>query len=176
MSSIGQDIRYALRCFGRSPGFTAVAVLTLALGIGANTAIFAVVNGVLLKPLPFANADRLMLVHLVMPLREGGRAEMVWSYPKYRTMTELQQVFEETAIFTGRPFSVSGDGDPERLPGETITDQYLSVLGVRPILGRGFTQEEARQAGAAPVVIIGHGLWTGRYDVSCTSEASHTRS
>jgi predicted permease len=88
---------------------------------------------------------------------------MVWSYPKYRTMTELQQVFEDTAIFTGRPFSVSGDGDPERIPGETITDQYLSVLGVRPILGRGFTREEARQSGAAPVVIIGHGLWTRRY-------------
>jgi predicted permease len=163
MSSIAQDVRYALRWFARSPGFTAVAVLTLALGIGANTAMFAVVNAVLLKPLPFANADRLMLVHLVMPLREGGAAEMVWSYPKYHTMTELQQVFEETAIFTGRPFSISGDGDPERIPGETITDQYLSVLGVRPVLGRAFTREEARQADAPPVVILGHSLWTRRY-------------
>ena len=163
MSSIVQDVRYALRWFGRSPGFTAVAVVTLALGIGANTAMFAVVNAVLLKPLPFANAERLMLVHLVMPLREGGRAEMVWSYPKYRTLTELQQVFEDTAIFTGRPFSVSGDGDPERLQGETITDQYFSVVGVTPYLGRTFTPEEARQAGAPPVAILGHGLWARRY-------------
>ena len=88
---------------------------------------------------------------------------MVWSYPKYKTLTDLQQVFEDTAIFTGRSFSLSGDGDPERVPGETITDQYLSVLGVRPLLGRTFTPEEARQAGAAPVAMIGHGLWTRRY-------------
>ena len=163
MSSIAQDIRYALRWFARSPGFTAVAVLTLALGIGANTAMFAVVNAVLLKPLPFANADRLMLVHLLMPMREGGQAEMVWSYPKYKTLTDLQQVFDDTALFTGQAFSLSGDGDPERIPGETITDQYLSVLGVRPLLGRTFTPEEARQAGASSVAMIGHGLWTRRY-------------
>ncbi len=171
MSSLGQDVRYALRWFARSPGFTAVAVLTLALGIGANTAMFAVVNAVLLKPLPFEHADRLMLVHLLVPLRDvgdpsaprRGQAEMVWSYPKYKTLTDLQQVFEDTAIFTGRPFSLSGDGDPERVPGETITDQYLSVLGVRPLLGRTFTPEEARQAGAVPVAMIGHGLWTRRY-------------
>ena len=99
-----------------------------------------------------------------MPLREGGQAEMVWSYPKYRTLTELQQVFEDTAMFTGRPFSVSGDGDPERVPGETITDQYLSVLGVRPFLGRalhagrGASGRRRRRSSC-----IGHGLWTRRY-------------
>jgi predicted permease len=87
----------------------------------------------------------------------------VWSYPKYKTLTEIQQVFEETAIFTGQSFSVSGDGDPERVPGETITDEYVSVLGIRPLLGRTFTPEEARQAGTSPVAMIGHGLWTRRY-------------
>ena len=163
MSSILQDVRYALRWFGRSPGFTAVAVLTLALGIGANTAIFAVVNAVLLKPLPFANADRLMLVHLLMPVRDGGLSETIWSFPKYKTLTEVQQVFEDTALFADRPFSLSGEGDPEVVQGEVITETYPSVLGVRPILGRVFTSEEASRAGATPVAIIGHSLWVRRY-------------
>ncbi len=163
MSSILQDVRYALRWFGRSPGFTAVAVLTLALGIGANTAIFAVVNAVLLKPLPFANANRLMLVHLLMPVRDGGLSETIWSFPKYKTLTEVQQVFEGTALFADRPFSISGEGDPEVVQGEVITETYPSVLGVRPILGRVFTSEEASRAGATPVAIIGHSLWVRRY-------------
>jgi predicted permease len=163
MSSIWQDVRYAMRWFRRSPGFTAVAIITLALGIGANTAMFAVVNAVMLKPLPFADADRLLLVHFVMTDRQGVARETVWSFPRYQTLTEVQQIFEDTAIFTGRSFSVSGDGDPERVPGETITDQYPSVLGVRPLLGRTFTPEEGRRAGATPVVLIGHGLWTRRY-------------
>ena len=89
MSSIGQDVRYALRWFRRTPGFTAVAVATLALGIGANAAMFAVVNAVMLKPLPFADADRLLLVHLAMPDGPNGSREMVWSYPKYETFTKL---------------------------------------------------------------------------------------
>ena len=163
MSSLGQDIRYALRWFGRSPGFTTVAVLTLALGIGANTAMFAVVNAVLLKPLPFANADRLMLVHLLSPQRDGGHSEMVWSYPKFKTLTELQRVFEDLALFTPRTYSLSGDGDPEVLSGEVITDGYTSVLGVSPMLGRTFTADEAQRAGASPVAMISHGLWTRRY-------------
>ncbi|HXT68855.1 MAG TPA: ABC transporter permease [Vicinamibacterales bacterium] len=162
-SSILQDVRYALRWFRRSPGFTAVAVLTLALGIGANTAIFAVVNAVLLKPLPFASADRLMLVHLLMPMREGGLNETIWSFPKYRTLIEGQQVFEDTALFAGRPYSLSGDGDPEVVQGEVITETYPSVLGVRPILGRLFTSDEASRAGATPVAIISHSLWVRRY-------------
>jgi predicted permease len=166
MSSIWQDVRYAARWFRRAPGFTAIAVTTLALGIGANTAMFAVVNAVMLKPLPFADADRLMLVHLLAPRPtpdHQGPAEVVWSYPKYETFTELQREFEESALFTGREFSLSGDGDPERVPGEVITASYLSVLGVRPVLGRGFTAEEATRPGLPPVAMLGHGLWTRRY-------------
>jgi len=166
MSSLGQDLRYAARWLGRSPGFTAVAVITLALGIGANTAMFAVVNSVLLKPLPFADADRLMLVHLLAPspdARAGVRGEVVWSYPKYRAFMDLQQSFADTALFAGRPFTLSGDREPERVRGEVITDQYLRVLGVTPILGRPFTAEEAHRAGSPPVTMLGHGVWTRRY-------------
>jgi putative ABC transport system permease protein len=158
------DLRYAIRTLLRSPGFTAVAVLTLALGIGANTAMFAVVNGVLLKPLPFRNAERLMLVHLTFPDREAGVVrEGVWSYPKYRTFLDLQQSFDSTALFASRDLSVSGDGAPERVRGEVITDRYPGLLGVAPILGRSFTGVEAHREGEQPVAILSHSLWTRRY-------------
>ncbi len=166
VTSLSQDVRYAVRLLGRSPGFTAVAVATLALGIGANTAMFSVVNAVLLKPLPFADADRLMLVHLLVPDREAGPGvyrESVWSYPKYRTFLDVQRSFEDTALFSARDFAISGDAEPERVRGEAITDEYPRILGVAPMLGRGFTRDEAQRAGSPPVVLIGHGLWTRRY-------------
>jgi putative ABC transport system permease protein len=161
-----QDLRYAFRTLLRSPGFTIVAVLTLALGIGANTAMFAVVNAVLLKPLPFADAERLMLVHLLAPGREPNadvQRQAVWSYPKYRTFLDSQQVFENTALFAGREFTLSGDGNPERIRGEVVTDRYPGILGISPAMGRTFTGEESHRAGAPPVAIIGHALWTRRY-------------
>ena len=166
MSTVAQDVRYALRWLWRSPGFTAIAVLTLALGLGANTAMFAVVNAVLLKPLPFPDADRLMLVHLLAPDRDVGSGiynEVVWSYPKYRTFVDMQQVFDDTALFGRRDFALAGDGEPERLHGEVITERYLNVLGVRPFLGRSFSADEANRDGATPVVLMSHGLWTRRY-------------
>jgi putative ABC transport system permease protein len=166
MSTLGQDVRYALRWLWRSPGFTAVAVLTLALGLGANTAMFAVVNAVLLKPLPFRDADRLMLVHLRAPDREAGLGiyhEVVWSYPKYRTFDSAQQVFDDTALFGSRDVALAGDGEPERLRGEVITERYFNVLGIVPVVGRGFSADEANRAGGTPIAIISHGLWTRRY-------------
>ena len=160
-----QDIRYTLRLLGRAPAFTAIAVATLALGIGANTAIFAVVNAVLLKPLPFADAERLMLVHMLMPDRErpGVYNEAVWSYPKYRTFATLQQVFDEIAFFGGRELDLSGDGEPQRVRGEVVTERYPSVLGVAPLMGRPFTWDEVHTAGTARAAIIGHGLWKRRF-------------
>src|SRR5262249_36387450 len=112
-----QDIRYTLRLLRRAPAFTAIAVATLALGIGANTAIFAVVNGVLFKPLPFADAERLMLVHMLVPERErpGVYNEGAWSYPKYRTFAGSQQVFDEIAFYSGRDLDLAGDGEPQRV-------------------------------------------------------------
>ncbi len=158
------DLRYALRMLLKNPGFTIVAVLTLALGIGANTAMFAVVNAVLLKPLPFQDADRLMLVHLLSPDRERGtQREMVWSYAKYRTFLDLQQSFENTALFAGRTLTLSGDSNPERVRGEVVTDRYPGILGIVPHLGRAFTGAEAHRPGESAVAMIGHALWARRY-------------
>jgi putative ABC transport system permease protein len=160
-----QDIRYTLRLLGCAPAFTAIAVVTLALGIGANTAIFAVVNAVLLKPLPFEHADRLMLVHMTVPDREnpGVYRESVWSYPKYRTFEGAQQVFEEIAFFAGRDIDVSGDGEPLRVRGEVVTERYPSVLGVAPIVGRALSHDEVHKAGAPAAAMISHGLWMRRF-------------
>jgi hypothetical protein len=136
------DTRYAVRGLRQSPGFTTVAVLTLALGIGANSAMFAVVNAVLLKPLPFADAERLMLVHLRVPGSEaeaGTYRDSVWSYPKYRTFVDLQQTFDSTALFMGRDLILAGDNNPESVRGETVTERYPGLLGISPILGRTFT-------------------------------------
>jgi putative ABC transport system permease protein len=165
-----QDIRYTLRLLGRAPAFTAVAVATLALGIGANTAIFAAVNAVLLKPLPFADADRLMLVHLLVPEREqrGVFRESVWSYPKYRTFERAQEVFEEVAFFAGRDIDLSGDGEPQRVRGEVVTERYFSVLGITPFMGRAFSFGEVHKAGTPAAVMIGHGLWMRRFGADQT--------
>jgi putative ABC transport system permease protein len=160
-----QDIRYTLRQLGRAPAFTAIAVVTLALGIGANTAIFAVVNAVLLKPLPFTDAERLTLVHMLVPERQrpGVYREGVWSYPKYRTFAALQQVFDEIAFFSGRDLDLSGDGEPQRVRGEVVTERYPSVLGVAPLVGRPFSWDEVHKAGTPRAVMLGHGLWTRRF-------------
>jgi putative ABC transport system permease protein len=165
-SAIWQEVRYALRFLVRSKGLAVTATLTLALGIGANTAMFAVVNAVLFKPLPFADPDRLMLAHLLVPDLDAGEGvfrESVWSYPKYRTLLDLQQVFEDTAMFSNRDLTLAGDAAAERVRGEVVTDRYPAVLGISPMLGRAFTYDEANRAGATPVAMIGYGLWTRRY-------------
>ena len=164
MGDFFHDIRYTLRLLGRAPAFTAIAVATLALGIGANTAIFAVVNAVLLKPLPFPDAERLMLVHMLVPEREHPGCKRVrLVVPKDRTFAASQQVFDEIAFFGGRDLDLSGDGEPQRVRGEVVTERYPSVLGVAPLMGRPFTWDEVHQAGSPPAAMIGHGLWTRRF-------------
>jgi putative ABC transport system permease protein len=165
MRDFFQDIRYTLRLLGRGPAFTTIAIATLALGIGANTAIFAVVNAVLFKPLPFADAERLMLVHRLVPERErpGVYNESSWSYPKYRTFSGSQQVFDEVAFFAGRDLDLSGNGEPQRVRGEVVTERYPSVLGVGPVMGRPFTWDEAHTAGTPRAAMISYGLWTRRF-------------
>ncbi|HKG93548.1 MAG TPA: ABC transporter permease [Gemmatimonadaceae bacterium] len=158
-----QDVRYALRTLAKRPAFTAVAVLTLAVGIGATTAIYSVVDAALLRPLPFRDADRLMTAYLRMPVQDGPRVvDMVWSYPKFRAFAEAQSAFDAVALHRPEAFTVSGTDGAERISGELVDASYLPTLGVSAARGRVFAAEEDRPGGAL-VAVIGDGLWRRRF-------------
>jgi putative ABC transport system permease protein len=160
-----QDLAYALRSLRKQPGFMAMAVLMLAVGIGANVAIFALVNAVLLKPLPFADPARLMIVHMLAPDREapGVFHQVVWSYPKYRVLRDHQGVFESIALFTSANWNLTGSESPERVVGEVVESSYFQVLGVGPQAGRTFSADETRAPGSAPLAVLGYGFWMRRF-------------
>jgi predicted permease len=159
MSTLLQDIRYALRILTKYPGFTAVAVLTLALGIGANTAIFSVVNGVLLRPLPYPEPNRLVMVYgRGADFDRGGISYsdfLDWQHAKNKSL-------ESNAVFQMEDFNFTGAGQPEYLPGELVTADFFSVFGVKLRLGRTFTAQEDRR-GAGGVLILSHGFWKRRF-------------
>lgn len=157
MDSLLQDIRYALRQLRTSPGFTFAAVLTLALGIGANTAIFSVVDGVLLRPAPFENMDRLAMVWETD--RKSSTTHEPASVPDFFDFQQRSARFERLAAFAAAEVNLTPDeGDPSRLAALAVTHEFLPLLGVRPLLGRVFTEEEDRPGGAA-VALISEELW-----------------
>jgi len=151
------DLRYALRMLRRQPGFTAVALVALALGIGANTAIFSIVNGVLLRPLPYPDPDRLVQIWRDLRLQDGPAQEWA-SAPVFFEWQAQTDVFERVAAVTGWGPSLTGAGDPERVVGAQVSRDYFEALGARPVLGRGFTVEEDRPDGP-PVVALSGALW-----------------
>ncbi len=160
MENLFQDLRYALRMLFKNPGFTAVAVLTLALGIGANTAIFSVVNTVLLQPLPYKDPDR-----LVMVWEDSTKAGFPRDTPaaaNYINWRDQNQVFEGMAAIADTSLNLTGVGEPERIDGRRVSANLFPLLGVEPRLGRAFSPEED-QPGANRVVIISHGLWQRRF-------------
>jgi len=154
-----QDLRYAVRMMIKTPGLAAVAVIILALGIGANTAIFSVVNGVLLKPLPYRDPARLVMVWAKNP--KGIPRNQV-SAPNFRDWKNRNHAFEDMAAFTGWDFTLTGLGEPEKLAGVNISPNLFSVLGVGPAIGRDFQSEEGR-TGGAQAVILSHRLWQRRF-------------
>jgi predicted permease len=161
MSTLLQDLRFGLRMLAKNPGFTAVAVLTLALGIGANTAIFSVVNAVLLRPLPFPRPDRIVQV---MRLYEDGTKEPAVSVPALRYWQSRNEVFDHLAayqFFTGG-FNLSHGNQPEVIPGIHVSAGFFQVLGVKPLLGRTFSTEEDVPGGPA-VVVMSNRLWRSRF-------------
>jgi hypothetical protein len=141
MSGVLQDVRYALRQLRRSPGFTAVAVLTLALGIGANTAIFSIFNATLLRPLPYKDPGRLVILWSTIP-RWGFSGPGSLTDPDYVQWQQQNQVFEQIAAFRGQTSNLTGRGIPERLAGSMATASLFPLLGVPPELGRVFSAEE----------------------------------
>jgi predicted permease len=141
----------------KSPGFALVAIVTLALGIGANTAIFSVANALLLRPLPYAHPERLVLVYAAKP--DAPRAIQPFSFPRATFLSEKSRAFSGFAPFTNENFNLTGIGDPEQLSAARVSWNFFAVLGVRPALGRAFLPEEDRP-GAKAVCLISHALWT----------------
>jgi predicted permease len=161
-----QDARFALRTFRRTPAFTIVAVLTLAIGIGANTAIFSAVNALLLRPLPFVQPERLMKVGLVLPPRNGnpGHSDMVWSYPKFTAFRDAQHLFSDLALYAEDESTIASNGEVERVRTELADARYLTTLGIQPALGRNFLTEEALHPDGPKVVMLSNELWQRRYN------------
>ncbi len=157
MATLLQDLRYAFRLLAKSPGFTLIAVLTLALGIGANTAIFTVVNAVLLRPLGFRDPSRVVLV-----AEKTSYPTVSTSYENYIDWRGQSHSFESLEATRGTTITLTGTGEPERLNARMATAPLFSLLGVNAILGRTFLAEEDR-AGGAPVVILSYGLWQRRF-------------
>jgi putative ABC transport system permease protein len=157
-----QDLRFGARILLKKPGFTLIAVITLALGIGATSVIFSFVNGILLRPLPYRDSDRLVLLDENAPKR--GIASMGVSYPDFLDWREQNRVFTGVAIYDGGwDYTLTGSGEPEELSCAWVSYNAFEVLGVAPILGRTFTAEEERWKNGL-VVILSHGLWSRRFD------------
>jgi putative ABC transport system permease protein len=159
METLLNDIRYGIRSLLKRPSFTAVAVVTLALGIGANTAIFSVVNGVLLRPLPFVSPDRLVMLWGVD--KQGPSEKVPVSHPNFVDWRSRNQVFEQLAGFASGEMTLTGRGDPLRLRGALVTANLFPLLGVTPQRGRTFLPEEDQPG--THVVILSHGFWQRRF-------------
>ena len=158
MTGLAQDIRYALRQLHKSPGFATVTVVTLALGIGANTAIFSVVNAVLLNPLPFRDANR--IVSMFEETQNFAKGSI--SYPNFLDWQRDNHSFEAMAAYRGTDGSITGVGQPENVRAQRVSANFFPILGVNPILGRNFTSEEDRR-GASPTALISEGLWKRKF-------------
>src|SRR5207253_4578378 len=159
MEAIGQDLHHAGRVLRRSPWFTLAATLALALGIGANTAIFSVVNAVLLRPLPYRQPDRLYAVESTN-LKRGGRDKVTGA--DFRDWRARNRVFEDMACYWDESHTITGTANTENLIGWEVTPNLFPLLGTSPLLGRTFTAEDVHRANRN-LVMLSHGLWQRRF-------------
>jgi putative ABC transport system permease protein len=158
IADLWQDLRFGARMLVKQPGFSLIAVLTLALGIGANTAIFSVVNAVLLRPFPYQAPERLVIIQE----RESGGGFSP-SYPNFVDWRAQNTAFTSiAAVRQNESFNLTGAGEPERLQGQLVSAEFFSTLGIKPLVGRDFLAEEDR-AGATPAVILSYGFWQRRF-------------
>jgi putative ABC transport system permease protein len=161
MQTLWQDLRYGLRMLAKNRGFTTIAILTLALGIGANTAIFSYIDAWMIKPLPYPQADRLMIFQ-AHDTKKGWTRNSVTSTADFFDFQKQNTSFEQTAAWAGWNFNLTGDGPPALVEGGRVSWNYFATLGAKPVLGRTFAPDEDRP-GAPRVAILGQGLWQGRY-------------
>ena len=158
MENLIQDLKYAARVLSKSPGFVLIAVLTLALGIGANTALFSVVNGVLLRPLPFPRPNELVIVSEKSAIFDNFSI----SYPNFQDWQRSNSSFSSLVAYRNDDFSMTGSGEAERVRVGMVSAGFFETLGVNPTRGRLFTAEEDRK-GSAPVALISAGLWQRKF-------------
>ena len=158
METLFQDVRYGLRMLRKAPGFTAVALLTLALGIGANTAIFSVLYGVLLRPLPYTDAARLIVLNETTP--KVGLVSV--SYPNFLDWRAQADVFSSMAVVDSVGFNLSGINQAENISGQAVSPNFLTMLGLHPLIGRDFDAPEEKP-GAAPVALLSYSLWQSHF-------------
>ena len=187
MDTLFQDVRYGVRMLLKHPGFTSMALMTLALGIGANTAIFSVINAVLLRPLPYRDPDRLVTLWKAIP-KKGIRDDWT-SYPAFKDWRDQNHVFEDLALVF-RPEAaevvLTGTEEPRPVQAAKVSANFFPLLGVPPALGRGFSFEEGERGD--PVVVLSHGFWQRHFGSSpdatttsgtargCTTACSRTTS
>ena len=160
MHGFWEDLRLGVRTLAKSPGMTTLAVFTLALGIGASTAIFSIVYGALLRPFPYADPERIVWIDHSVP--RHGLDSLPVSYPNFTDWRDQNRAFTHMAAWRYTDFNLSGDQEPERVAGIRVSANLFSLLGVAPAMGRGFFAGEDRPGGAR-VVIISHGVWQRRF-------------
>lgn len=158
METLLQDIRYGIRSLRKTPAFTTIAVITLALGIGVNAAMFSIVNGVLLRPLSYPHADRLVMLYSSMPQFDQGSV----SYPNFLDWQQRSRSFEQMAAYRNENYNLTGLANPERVRGLMMSATAFPVLGINPVLGRSFTADEDRRGGT-PVVLLTSNFWKRRF-------------
>jgi hypothetical protein len=163
MGNLGHDLRFAIRSFKKSPVFLAVAVLSLALSIGANTAIFTLVGQILLRLLPVKDPQQLVLLWGRGPHYGSNNGRYKLSYPMYEDFRDHNQVFSGMFCSWGNSFSVSSEGRTERVDGELVSGTYFPVLGVGAALGRVFTPDDDKVPGGHPVAVISYRYWQNRF-------------
>src|SRR6266700_2303692 len=170
MQTLWQDVRFGLRMLGKNPGLTAVAVLTLALGVGATTAIFSVVYGVLLRPLPYPDSKRIMAVFEVT---SKGRPSRI-ADPNFDDFREQSRSFQAIAKYNQVIASVSGGSQPTRTTVAAVSPDFLKVFGIQPIFGRDFSASDAKK-GAGRIVLVSYGYWRQHFGSSRDLSQAHLK-
>src|SRR5215468_10428233 len=158
-----QDLRFGWRMLRRSPVMSLVAVLSLAAGIGANTAIFSVINALLIRPLPYRAPEQLVKVYQAQPDPTKGMMTSIWSYPRFEILRDQQESFTSVAGFSQSPYNLTGTDAPEQVQVEMVSASYFPLLGVEAVAGRTFTSDEDGTGGANLTALLSYGLWQRRF-------------